>query len=697
MECLNAGVLRPVVFACLAGLAGMGSPACAAATGAAEPVAKTEPALDDVTVVAPRQVSLASRHILTSVDVVSPEQLQGRQFAQSWEVLGSVPGVQFTEFRLGAESGKPSVRAFNGEGYINGVKLLIDGVPSNVNSGNLRYFDMLVPLELESVEVIKGTNDPRYGLHNIGGNVQVFTRQGGQYTEGRVTVGSFGTRDATLVAGRESEGWSQNYVVSHQYSEGYRDHARAEKMVLGGKWFYQPDARWKVGVIARVSQTDAQEAGYLTAAELAADRFQSAVRNANDRDDRAMQHLSVHLSHQPHEDARWSSLFYVNSIDDDRFVTYTPYSGSTAPRQRRHWVEDHSGWLGNATWRLHERFTLDAGVNLEQQANRYRRDRYAYAQPTDFSQPVTVSNDDDYRVDNVGAYVQGVWKPSAQWKIVPALRVDQFTGHVRYNATGKTAALKDYGWIPQPKLSVVHSLSPSTQWYANWGKTFQILTGSGAAAYPTAASASTEPSVNTGRELGLRWHPGAGNEARLAWWRQDATDEVANLPSAGVTQELGRTRREGVDLSAKVQIAQSLSVWASQAWQQAKVRGGYAVSSTSVAGKEVFSTPRYLSTLGVDYRGVPGWQLGLQGRAQGSYFIDDLNQQGKYGGYVLFDATVRKALTPKVSLDLQVKNLLDRRHEYVWWDNFFWPAGSQQAMFSPGAPRAVYVSLQVSL
>lgn len=98
----------------------------------------------------------------------------------SWELLGQMPGIQITETRQGGESGKVSFRAFNGEGYINGIKTLIDGVPSNVNSGNQRFIDMVFPLDLEYIEMVRGTNDPRYGLHNIAGNVNMVTRQGGQ-------------------------------------------------------------------------------------------------------------------------------------------------------------------------------------------------------------------------------------------------------------------------------------------------------------------------------------------------------------------------------------------------------------------------------------------------------------------------------------------------------------------------------------
>ena len=155
--------------------------------------------------------ALLSNSVMSSVDVLGADKLEDKNVANSWELLGQLPGMQLTETRMGAESGKASFRAFNGEGYINGIKVLIDGVPSNVNSGNQRFVDMVFPLEVDYIEVVRGTNDPRYGLHNIGGNINFGTRQGGNYLDGRLSVGSFASREAQLALGRESGGLAQNY------------------------------------------------------------------------------------------------------------------------------------------------------------------------------------------------------------------------------------------------------------------------------------------------------------------------------------------------------------------------------------------------------------------------------------------------------------------------------------------------------
>ncbi|WP_276679187.1 TonB-dependent receptor domain-containing protein, partial [Nitrosomonas europaea] len=122
--------------------------------------------------------------------------------------------------------------------------------------------------------------------------------------------------------------------------------------------------------------------------------------------------------------------------------------------------------------------------------------------------------------------------------MVPAIRTDTFKGHTTLNATGQTYPLQDYDWINQPKLSIVYSPSAAFSVYGNWGRTFQIVTGSRSPAYLTTGTAEIKPSINTGIELGTKFRLTERTEARIALWQQDATAEVANLPSANATQNL---------------------------------------------------------------------------------------------------------------------------------------------------------------
>lgn len=641
---------------------------------------------------------LLSNRVLTSVDILGADKLEDKNVSNSWELVGQLPGVQLTETRMGAESGKATFRAFNGEGYINGIKVLIDGVPSNVNSGNQRFIDMIFPLEVDYIEVIRGTNDPRYGLHNIGGNINFATRQGGDYADSRFTYGSFDTREAQVAIGRESDGLAQNYLLAKQHTSGHRDHSASDKYSLGAKWFLtSPGREFKAGLVVRAYQHDAEEPGFLTAQQIAEDRRQSPAKNANDTTEREMLHASAHLDWQMTPDAFLSSKLYYNSYSDDRRVTFTSNPAGTAPRQRRLWDEDQFGFLSTLTWRANDWLVIDGGVNAEHQDNRYRRQRYTFAVPTDFGTPAQIQNNDIYTLNNAGAYVQAIIKPFATLKIVPGFRTDHFSGSSKVKTLGVKSVLQDYGWIEQPKLSMVYNPVANVSLYGNWGRTFQVLTGSGAPAYLVAKQATFAPSINTGKELGVKFKPLQGSEMRLAVWRQDATGEVANMPATGTTLGLGETRRQGVDIQIATRATSKLDFWLSHSLQKAEVFSAFTADGISLAGKEVFSTPRHISNAGTEYRPSDTWRVGLQGRAQGDYFIDSPNARGKFGGFVVFDASVRYAMSKRASIDFQIKNLADRRTVYAWYDNFFWPAADAQPMFSPGPGRAAYLSLNLKM
>jgi outer membrane cobalamin receptor len=99
---------------------------------------------------------LQSRDILSSVDILNADKIENQNVLTSYDLFHRMPGVQVTQFGQGTTTGKFSFRAFNGEGNINGVKLLIDGIPSNTNDGNMSFIDAIFPMDIESIEVVRG-------------------------------------------------------------------------------------------------------------------------------------------------------------------------------------------------------------------------------------------------------------------------------------------------------------------------------------------------------------------------------------------------------------------------------------------------------------------------------------------------------------------------------------------------------------
>jgi len=110
---------------------------------------------------------------------------------------------------------------------------------------------------------------------------------------------------------------------------------------------------------------------------------------------------------------------------------------------------------------------------------------------------------------------------------------------------------------------------------------------------------------------------------------------------------------------------------------------------TSLIGKEIAETPRYITNAGLDIRALGKWRFGLLGRAQSGYYVADDNSTGRFGQYALFDATVKYQYSRNVSIDFQVRNLMDRKYASDVWT---YPGLGYDAYYSAGAPRAFYLS-----
>ena len=665
--------------------------------------------LGAVTVNAPRNAALPATAILTSVDVMGGDMIEDKHVKNSWELLGQLPGISLKSWQMGLESGKPALRGFNGEGYVSGVKLLIDGIPATTNAGHMRQLDMVFPMDIDYIEVVRGTNDPRYGLHSIGGNINVATKQGGNYSDARLTYGNWNTTDVQTVLARESEEFSQNYYFAKYKADGYRDHSNTDKYAVGAKWFFKPiGSDLKLGLIVRSFEGAADEAGYLTQAEYSASALQHvASRSGSDTDSRKMQNVSGHLDYALSQSTHFSSKLYYSGMVDDRNVTYPADSTANIYSQNRNWNEDHFGLLSSVTWEAHRALTLETGINLEKQDNHYKRHywsatgAYVGTVSTCTSVRKNAAGVDgtrysecwDYTVENRGAYVQAVYRPSENLKLVPAWRVDHFKGssygHKNNTATYVTNEMTDFGWINQPKVSVVYNFNSLNSVYANWGKTFQLLTGGAYTSGPYASSL-TSPSVNTGEELGYKFNNGSGMDGRIAVWQQNAPDEVANLAAAGTFSRLGSTKRKGLDFQGSSQLTPSTKVWLSHSIQEAKIVSGY---TSSLTGKHVFGTPDYMTTLGAEHALDEKLTLGMLARAQGGYYINTYNTNGKFGEHALFEASAKYELSKSISMDIQVRNLLNRAYASDVWDyNADSTGGTSTPFFSAGAPRSVFLS-----
>lgn len=633
-------------------------------------------------VVTGRRLPSSPGRVLTSVDLLGGDVVQRQSVDNSWELFARLPGVVLTDFNQGTTSGRFSIRGFNGEGEINAVKLLIDGVPANANDGSMPFIDAVMPLDIASVELVRGTSDPRYGLHAIAGSANILTRIGGTYLDGRMLGGAYGVFEGQLAAGLERGGFSQNYFAGYRRSGGYRDHSGLERLSLAGKWFYDAGPV-RIGAIARYASVDAREPGYLTDADAYLNRRLSYPISETDGGKRRLGQYSLQLEGPLAGHLSFNAVAYANQMRDDRYVRFS----AKVAQQRR--LADE--WQYGAMAALHYRprvaflydFRIEAGGDVQAQDNkslRWLADRRVLTAQT---------RDQAFALTVYGGYVQAVIEPAEWLKITPAWRVDGVSGHLANRLTGLRYAVNDYGAISQPKLSVAVTPLDGLTAYANYGRTFQIGVGSGAYKAPPRVR-DLDPSINTGWEAGVRYSPGRNLEARVALWRQTATGEIKrrlNDP-AGDFDNLGKTRREGLDVQLSVAPADWVSLWGAYSWQRARIVAPDPAAPAQ-AGNRIDHVPRHLFSGGIDLTPAPRWRVSFTGNGQSSYELRPSNADGLYGAYAALNAEVAFAVTPQVEISAQVKNLTNDHYEYAWHDG-------AQVLHSPADARALYGAVRVS-
>jgi iron complex outermembrane receptor protein len=621
--------------------------------------------------------ALAPSQVFTSVNIVPSERIEEQVTLYNWQLFEQVPGVQITPFGQGNTSGKFSLRGFNGEGEINAVKLLIDGVPSNSNDGNMPYIDLAPKLNIEAIEVVRGTNDPRYGLHNMAGSANIITKQGGNDRVVRLSAGSLGTQEAQAAIGIEEDGLSQNYALNHQKSQGHRAHSASENFGFSGKWFLaSDDKKSRIGLIARRYEGQAQEAGYLTAEQAQADPTQSPAHNRSDEDKRTVTQLALQGEHRV--SAHWvgSAQVYGNTIHDRRFVKFS----ASASQQERVVDEHHVGASAQMTWRAGQTAlgdtTVVGGADLERQDN--VSERYNTSTQVRTSQ----TRNQQFDFNTAGAFVQAMFKPNPQWTWVPAWRVDKVDGHYTNRLNGRVYPINAYGLVNQPKLSAIYQISDAASVYGNWGKTFQV--GVGTASYKVNQVNDLAPSINEGWEAGVKFKPATWLDGRVSAWRQTASNEARrklNDP-ANDAENIGKTQRQGVDFEINARPNQQTRLWASAAVQRSQIL--FAEAANTV-GKEIDHVPRQLINLGGEHQTTQDLKLSAWINHQSDSYLERTNATGQLGGYTLLNASARYQVDRQLSVDVQARNLTNRYCEYVWWDG-------TQSLHAPAPKRSLFAS-----
>jgi outer membrane receptor protein involved in Fe transport len=652
----------------------------AAAAQEPEPITR----LPEIRVTAPSPPgALLGTSTPARVDRLGEEDLRGAHPTTLPDVLERLPGVTLQNEQGNRFQPDVSLRGFSASpvtGLPQGFSVFLDGVRLNEPTVEEVNFD-LIPLEdVERIEVIRGPS-VLFGRNTLGGAINLVTRRGREAREivPELATGSFGRRDLRLRLGGASRPVDWALSLTDVRDDGYRDFAsgrvsRAFGKVgvdLGGtdltlSYQYANNRISQAGSLPE-SEALRHPRRNFTAGDFFAPELHMATLSGEHRIDERLT-LAVNAFVRSLE----TEQFNVNLIaDNNRLLNHTLSAGGTVQAT-------HTGTLAD------RRNVLIAGAEYARHDVRSR----TFEEPA--SGPILQADLADTQ-DAVGVYAQDALTlvrdllvPGSTLVLTVAARWDWLRHDITDRLGGPSSGVHDYDRV-NPRAGLTLTLSERLRVYASYAEGFRApafleltCAGPGAVCPGLQAGVAPDPPLHavTARsyELGVQARPFAWLDVDLSGFRTDVSDDIFSVAPTGTTgvffQNVGSTRREGVELGLRVRPMPEVEAFLNYAFTRATFQEGVELATPLPPGQQTVRpgdslalVPRHRLNAGVLYRPWPWLTLSADARYVGSQVLrgDEANRHAELPAYWVANVGASVKLRG-VETFIRLNNVLDDRH-----------------------------------
>lgn len=628
-----------------AGLVLAGGLGTTAPTPAQEALEPGEGVILPETVVSANYVPLKAREVGSSVSVITDRELERRQIRITSDVLRDVPGVSVN--RAGPPGTLTQVRIRGAEA--NQTLVLIDGMQvNNPATGGGFDFATLLAADIERIEVLRGPQSAIWGADALGGVINVTTRRGrpGMHMGGFLEGGTQRTSDgnAYLSGGGERFSFALNgsyydtggINISHFGSED--DDYNNTTVNFSGR--VNPVDPLELSVNLRQThsndQFDPQDFGF-------GSPTQGLVVDGNERIkidqtlmtgqgrytmlDGMLEHIVLAGSSETDTDNLSKGVLTNASAGKSTKYSYqanlfveTPQAGQA----------EHT--LTFYTERRHEEFENVLEPPFSAESQRRSQTNYAYS----------------------GEYRLGLWQ---RLFVSGSVRYDdnqRFKNRTTYRLTG--AYLR-----PESETRLHGSVGTGVK-----NPSFTELFGF----FPSSfvGNPDLKPEKSLGWDAGVEqslW--GGRGTVDLTYFQNDLTDEIETVfdPNTfllSARNQKGKSKRRGIELSARAGLAHGLSLTGAYTYTDAQ----------DPEGNREVRRPKHTGSLALNWRPLGGRaDINLSGQYNGRMkdvvFVPSIpNGRVNLGSYVLVNLAASYTVTDHVQILARIDNLLDDHHEDVF-------------------------------
>lgn len=607
------------------------------------------------------------------------------------ESLVGVPGILARDRQNYAQDAQISIRGFGSRATfgVRSIRLYVDGIPATLpdGQGQVSHFNLD---SAERMEILRGPFSVLYG-NAAGGVVQLWSAEGTPTPV--TTLGTNAGSNDTFRYSVDTRGTlgpvDYNIAGSEFLSGGYRPHSRVRRESDNARFGVDLGDRKKLTIVAnRLNQPISQDALGLTREQVDADPRQvaSAATRYNTRKRILQNQLGAIYEQRLDGGDQWRAMGYFGKRSILQYQSI-PVSVERSPLSAGGVVALDTDYGGLDTRWTHagQLAGRDVEFVLGVSADRQRQHRRGYNNFAGTTLGVigALRRNEDDNVDSVDEYAQWYWHFAEQWSLLLGARHDDVrfrahdlhitainpddSGGVNYAATTPVAGLE---FRPAQDLRL----------YVSYGKGFETPSfnelGYRSDGLPGLAF-NLRPALSRHLELGAKWQITHALEFDAAAFRSDTHDELAVRTSESgrsTYQNVGDTRRQGVEFSLTGQLADSWQVSAGFTHLQARFRSAFlacrstpcAMATMPVAAStRIPGVPENYGSLRIQHGRDLGWHEGLDLTGVGSVTVNDTATQQAAGyGLIGVDVSYTFALAASTRLQLSARadNLGNRRY-----------------------------------
>ncbi|HEY2721792.1 MAG TPA: TonB-dependent receptor [Chitinophagaceae bacterium] len=593
-----------------------------------------------------------------SLQTISKIDLNLRPFNSSQDLLRLVPGLFLGEHHGGGVAEHIFFRGFDAD-HGTDVNVSVDGMPLNlvsqIHGQGFSDLHFLIPELMASYEFGKGPYYAPYGDFATAGYVSFKTPdvvnnstvklEGGQFNTGRMML-------LLNLLNKKARQKGQNLYVAGEaaYTDGPFDFAQHfNRLNLFGKYYGSISPRSRLTITLSDFSSKWRSSGEIPERAVAAgliDRFGyiDSLQGGNTSRFNFIARLVTNFSASSYlQNQVYYTHYYFDHHYDDTFFADDSVNGDMM-RQRE--GRDLIGYNGKFTHKsyLQHGVALSSSIGIGWQLNKIYNSELSHIKGNgDLLEYIYLGNIDEM-VTNV--YVDEILTKN-NWLFNVGMRVDYL--HFNYEdklnpqlpAKGKS--------IASPKLNIQYTFNSAFQAYFKTGKGFHsndarvVILNQGYKTLPAAY----------GADLGINWKPLPHLYINAALWYLYLQQEFIYDGDEGTIEPGDKTRRQGIDLSARYQFNHWL--FATVDVNLSKARDIEAPKGSNYLPLAVPAS----STAGLDFKFDNGMNGGISYRyMKNRPANEDNNLIAK--GYFVTDLTANYT-KKKYEVGLEIQNLFNTK------------------------------------